>query len=83
MKVLICVNDLLVDEPGIVFGWKLAQDLQAEITLLHVLLKKKHPGDRDKGELLLKKCQPYIGRFPYQYESPARQCCKADYQRNR
>ena len=64
MKVLICVNDLLVDEPGIVFGWKLAQDLQAEITLLHVLLKKKQPGDRDKGELLLKNASRILGDFP-------------------
>jgi len=64
MKVLICVNDLLVDEPGIVFGGKLAQDLQAEITLLHVLLKKKQPGDRDQGELLLKNASQILGDFP-------------------
>jgi nucleotide-binding universal stress UspA family protein len=64
MKVLICVNDLLVDEPGIVFGGKLARDLQAEITLLHVLLKKKQHGDRDQGELLLKKASQILGDFP-------------------
>jgi len=64
MKVLICVNDLLVDEPGIVFGGKLARDLQAEITLLHVLLKKKLHGDRDQGELLLKNASQILGDFP-------------------
>lgn len=64
MKVLICVNDLLVDEPGLVFGGNLARNLQAEITLLHVISKKKEQGDRDKGEDLLQNANRILGGFP-------------------
>jgi nucleotide-binding universal stress UspA family protein len=64
MKVLICVNDLLVDEPGLVFGGKLAEDLRAEITLLHVISKNKTPGDRDQGEQLLNNAGRILGDFP-------------------
>ena len=63
MKVLICVNNMLVDEPGLIFGGKLAQDLQAEITLLHVISKKKEPGDRDKAEQLLADASHVLGGF--------------------
>jgi nucleotide-binding universal stress UspA family protein len=61
MKVLICINDLISDEPGLVFGGQLAQDLEAEVTLLHVLPKKKRPGDRDKGEQLLRDARKILG----------------------
>jgi nucleotide-binding universal stress UspA family protein len=64
MKVLICVNDLLVDEPGLVFGSGLAKNLQAEITLLHVIPKRKKTGDREKGEQLLKNAARILGDCP-------------------
>jgi len=64
MKVLICINDLLSDEPGLVFGGKLAKNLQAEITLLHVISKNKIPGDRDKGEQLLLSAKGILGDVP-------------------
>jgi nucleotide-binding universal stress UspA family protein len=54
MKVLICVSNLLVDEPGLVFGGKLARSLKAEISLLHVISGKKQPADQEKGEDLLR-----------------------------
>jgi nucleotide-binding universal stress UspA family protein len=61
MKVLICVNDLLIDEPGLLFGGMIARDLQAEITLFHVIPKKKIMGDRDKGEHLLEQASSILG----------------------
>ena len=54
MKVLICVSNLLVDEPGLVFGGKLARSLQADISLLHVISGKKQPAGQEKGEVLLR-----------------------------
>ena len=53
MKVLICVSNLLVDEPGLVFGGKLARSLQADISLLHVISGKKEPAGQEKGDVLL------------------------------
>ena len=64
MKVLICVSNLLVDEPGLLFGGKLARSLQADISLLHVISKKKEPGDRDKGEVLLREASSIMGDPP-------------------
>ena len=54
MKVIICVSNLLVDEPGLVFGGKLARSLQADISLLHVISGKKQPAGQEKGEVLLR-----------------------------
>jgi nucleotide-binding universal stress UspA family protein len=64
MKVLICINDLLVDEPGLLFGGTIARDLQAEITLFHVISKDKEIGDRDEGEQLLRKASNILGDYP-------------------
>lgn len=64
MKVLICINDLLVDEPGLLLGGKIARDLQAEITLFHVIPKDKETGDRDEGEQLLEKASNILGDYP-------------------
>jgi len=64
MKVLICVNDLLADEPGLLFGGTIARDLQAKITLFHVIPKDKEAGDRDEAEQLLKKASKILGDYP-------------------
>ena len=63
MKVLICVNDLLIDEPGLIFGANLAENLGAEITLLHVISKNKQPGDRENGEQLLNNASQMLGNL--------------------
>ena len=64
MKVLICVSNLLVDEPGLVFGGKLARSLQADISLLHVISRKKEPEGREKGEILLREASSILGDIP-------------------
>jgi nucleotide-binding universal stress UspA family protein len=64
MKVLICINDLLVDEPGLLFGGTIARELQAEITLFHVIPKDKEIGDRDEGEQLLRRASNILGDYP-------------------
>ena len=64
MKVLICVSNLLVDEPGLVFGGKLARSLQADISLLHVIPSKNEPKDREKGEDLLREASSILGDPP-------------------
>lgn len=64
MKVLICINDLISDEPGLMLGQMIARFFDAEITLLHVLPKKKKSGDRDRGEQLLEKANNLIADFP-------------------
>jgi nucleotide-binding universal stress UspA family protein len=64
MKVMICVNDLLADEPGLLFGGMIARDLQAKITLFHVIPKDKEIGDRNEGEQLLKKASNILGDYP-------------------
>ena len=64
MKVLICLSNLLVDEPGLVFGGKLAHDLHAEVSLLHVISGKKKPGDREKGADLLRDASSILGDIP-------------------
>ena len=53
MKILICINDLIADEPGLLLGKMLAQQFEVEITLLHVLPRKKVQGDRTQGGRLL------------------------------
>ncbi len=50
MKILICVNDLISDEPGLLLGRMIAQQFETEITLFHVLSKKKKEGDRDRAD---------------------------------
>jgi len=64
MKILICVNDLISDEPGLFLGKLIAQQFKTEITLLHVLPKKKVEGDRDQGEELLQKANKIIDIYP-------------------
>lgn len=64
MKILICVNDLIADEPGLLLGQTISHFFDAEITLLHVLPKKKKSGDRDRGEQLLEKANKLIGDIP-------------------
>lgn len=64
MKVLICVNDLLIDEPSLLFGGMIARALQAEITLFNVIPKNKEDGDRDNGEQLLKHASSILGDYP-------------------
>jgi len=60
MKVLICVNDLIADEPGLLLGKTIARQFESEITLLHVLDKKKVEGDRDRGEKLLQQANKVL-----------------------
>ena len=64
MKVLICVSNLLVDEPGLIFGGKLARSLQADISLLHIISDKKEPGGRQKGDILLQEASSILGGTP-------------------
>lgn len=64
MKILICVNDLITDEPSLLLGQAIANLFDPEITLLHVLPKKKKPGDRDRGEKLLQKTNDLFRDFP-------------------
>ena len=64
MKVLICVSNLLVDEPGLVFGGKLARSLQADISLLHVISGKKEPAGQEKGDVLLREASSILSDFP-------------------
>ena len=64
MKVLICVSNLLVNEPGLIFGGKLARSLQADISLLHVISGKKEPAGREKGEMLLREASLILGDTP-------------------
>ena len=64
MKVLICVSNLLVDEPGLVFGGKLARSLQADISLLHVISGKKEPAGQEKGDVLLSEARSILSDFP-------------------
>lgn len=64
MKVLICVSNLLVDEPGLVFGGKLARSLQADISLLHVISGKKEPEGQEKGDVLLSEASSILSDFP-------------------
>ena len=64
MKVLICVNDLLFDEPGLLFGGMIAHDLQAEITLFHVIPQERELGNQDEGEHLLKRASSILGDYP-------------------
>jgi len=64
MKVLICVSNLLADEPGLVFGSKLARDLHAEVSLLHVISDKRKPGDQEVGKELLEEASSIIGDIP-------------------
>ncbi|HBY07679.1 MAG TPA: hypothetical protein DEH22_07820 [Chloroflexi bacterium] len=64
MKILICVNNLIADEPGLMLGKLIAQHFETEITLLHVLPKKKVEGDRDRGEQLLRDANEILGIYP-------------------
>jgi nucleotide-binding universal stress UspA family protein len=64
MKVLICVNDLIADEPGLLLGRLLAQHFDTDFTLLHVLSKKKKDGDRDRGDHLLEQANEVLGEYP-------------------
>lgn len=64
MKVLICVSNLLVDEPTLIFGGKLARSLQADISLLHVISGKKEPVGREIGEVLLREASSILGDTP-------------------
>jgi nucleotide-binding universal stress UspA family protein/putative lipoic acid-binding regulatory protein len=64
MKILIYVNDLIADEPGLLLGKMIAQQFESEITLLHVLPKKKIDGDRDRGEELLQKSNEILDINP-------------------
>ena len=64
MKILICVNDLIADEPGLMLGKMIAQHFESEITLLHVLPKKKVEGDRDRGEQLLRQANQILDIYP-------------------
>jgi len=64
MKVLICINDLIADEPGLLLGKMITQQFESEITLLHVLPKKKVDGDRDRGEELLQKANEILDIYP-------------------
>lgn len=64
MKVLLCINDLIADEPGLLLGKLILQHIKAEITLLHVLPKKKVEGDRDRGEQLLQQANKILDVYP-------------------
>ena len=64
MKILICVNDLITDEPGLLQGRLIAQHFDADITLLHILPIKKTPGDRDRAEQLLEQANEILGIYP-------------------
>ena len=64
MKILICVNDLIADEPGLLLGKVIGKHFNANITLLHVLWKKKSEGDRDKAEELLQQANKILDIYP-------------------
>ena len=64
MKILIFVNDLLTDEPGLLQGRLIAQHFDADITLLHILPPKKIAGDRTQGEQLLEQASQILGIYP-------------------
>ena len=64
MKILICINDLITDEPALLLGKLIAAQFETDITLLHVLPKKKVTGDRDRGEQLLVKANQILDVYP-------------------
>lgn len=64
MKVLFCVSNLLIDEPGLIFGGKLARSFQADVSLLHIISGQKEPGGREKGETLLREASSILGDMP-------------------
>ena len=64
MKILICVNDLISDEPGLLLGRMIAQRFETNVTLFHVLSKKKQEGDRDRAEKLLEQANEILGKYP-------------------
>jgi nucleotide-binding universal stress UspA family protein len=64
MKILICVNDLITDEPGLLQGRLIAQHFDTDITLLHILPIKKMPGDRDQAEQLLEQANQILEIYP-------------------
>ena len=64
MKVLICVNDLIADEPGLLQGKLIARYFDVQITLLHILPPKKSPGDRTRAEKLLEEANRVLGIYP-------------------
>lgn len=64
MKILICINDLIADEPGLLLAKTIIEQFETEITLLHVLPKKKVEGDRDKGEQLLQQANKILDGYP-------------------
>ena len=64
MKILICVNDLITDEPGLAQGRLIARHFDADITLLHILPEEKMPGDRAKAEQLLEQANQILDIYP-------------------
>jgi nucleotide-binding universal stress UspA family protein len=64
MKILICVNDLISDEPGLLLGRMIAQRFETDVTLFHVLPKKKMDGDRDHAEQLLEQANVILDKYP-------------------
>ena len=68
MKILICIHDLITDEPGLLLGKMIAKQFETDITLLHVLPKKKIDGDREQGEQLLQKANQILDIYPVNHK---------------